>query len=66
MTSVVRTCSEWLAEVWDKLAPETRDTIVAETREALAMGRAGHDCDRHAWSIMLEQVEPAPAMSGPR
>ena len=66
MTSVVRTCSEWLPEVWEKLAPDTRDTIVAETREALATGRAGHDCDRHAWSIMLEQVGHAPAMEAAR
>ena len=66
MTSVVRTCSEWLAEVWENLAPETRDTIASETRVALATGQAGQDCDRHAWSILLDQVEQAPAMAGPR
>ena len=67
-TTVVRTCSEWLGDVWERLGQDTRDTIVAETREALDTGCAGHDCDRHAWSLLLDRVAagPEPSMGGPR
>ena len=63
MTSAAHSCAEWLEGRWPELRASTRAAIAAETRQAVAEGRAGMPDDARAWTRLLEKVAPVPSLA---
>ena len=55
---IVGSCNEWLMATWDDFEPNTRNTMVRDTVEAIARGCAGHEYDSAGWERFVEWAWP--------
>ena len=55
-TYVTLETAQWLIKHWGEIDKNTQELVIRETMQALEEDRAGMDCDKTAWKMLLDYV----------
>ena len=55
-TYVTLETAQWLIKHWSKIDKNTQELIRKETADAIKNDRAGMECDKDAWKLLLYAI----------